>query len=241
MPEHDDDVAAELRDLASWIDVPEPADQRTAVRARLTERGARFPKRWIAAAVAAVVAVTAAVAPARAAVVETVGDLLRVAGIEVRREPATRGLPARPSPLPSLRTAELEEARRIAPFRVRVPEALGAPDRVQLADPDGQGAPRVVTMTFRGGAVRFDQFDGTTSPAFFKSAQSAEWAEVGADPGIWLPGPHSVTYLGRDGVEHTATARLAGPTLIWESGGFTYRLEGMPTLAEAREAALSLV
>jgi hypothetical protein len=239
MPEHDEDLAAELRGLATWIEVGEPADQRAAVRARLTTRS-RWSKRWIVAAVAAVVAVTGAVAPARAAVVEAVGDLLRVAGIEVRREPATGGLPARPSPLPSLRSARLEEARRVASFPVRVPEALGAPEEVGLADPDDQGAPRVVTMTFRGGAVRFDQFDGTPYPAFFKTARNAEWTDVGADPGIWLPGPHPVTYVGRDGVARTATARLAAPTLIWETGGFTYRLEGIATLAEAREVALSL-
>jgi hypothetical protein len=241
MPEHDDDLAAELRGLASRIDIGEPADQRAAVRARLTRRRFRFAKRWSVAAVAALVAVTGAVAPARAAVVEAVGDLLRVAGIEVRREPSTGGLPARPSPLPSLRSARLEEVRRLAPFPVRVPQALGAPEAVEVADPDRRGAPRVVTMTFRGGAVRFDQFDGAASPAFFKSAQSAEWAEVGADPGIWLPGPHAVTYVGRDGVERTATARLAAPTLIWDTGGYTYRLEGIPTLAEARQVALSLV
>ncbi|MEV6494725.1 hypothetical protein AB0M20_39800 [Actinoplanes sp. NPDC051633] len=239
MPEYDEDLAAELRGLASWIEVGEPADQRAAVRARLTKRS-RWSKRWIVGAVAAVVAVTGAVAPARAAVVEAVGDLLRVAGIEVRREPATGGLPARPSPLPSARSARLEEARRVALFPVRVPEALGAPEKVELADPDGKGAPRVVTMAFRGGAVRFDQFDGSASMGFFKSARDAEWVQVGPDAGIWLSGPHPVTYAGRDGLEHTATARLAAPTLIWESGGLTYRLEGIPTRAEALQVALSL-
>jgi hypothetical protein len=49
-----------------------------------------------------------------------------------------------------------------------------------------------------------------------------------------------VTYVGRDGVERTGTARLAGPTLIWSSGELTYRLEGLADLAEARTVAESL-
>jgi hypothetical protein len=98
----------------------------------------------------------------------------------------------------------------------------------------------VVTMTYRGGAVRFDQFDGAASPLFLKTATDAQWVGLGADGGIWLPGPHPVTYVGRDGAEHTETARLAGPTLIWVAGAVTYRLEGLPTVAEASAAARSL-
>jgi len=242
MPDRQDDLVAELRALSAWIDVPEPADQRAAVRARLAAPapGRRHLRRWIVAAVAAVVGTVAVVAPARAAVVDAVGDLLRVAGIEIRREPATGSLPARPSPLPSVRSVALEAARRAALFPVRAPAALGEPEEVQLADPDSAGAPRVVTLTYRGGAVRFDQFDGAAAPAFMKMAPDARWVGIGPDFGIWLPGPHPVTYVGRDGVERTETARLAGPTLIWVSGAVTYRLEGLPTLAEAQATALSV-
>jgi hypothetical protein len=242
MPEHHDELGTELRALADWIDVPEPADQRAAVRSRLGRPRPRpHPvRRWIIAAVAAIAGTVVAVAPARAAVVDAAGHLLRVAGIEVRREPVTGGLPARPSPLPSLRSAALDEARRAALFPVRVPATLGTPGRVLLADPDANGAPRVVTMTYRGGTVRFDQFDGAASPLFLKTAPDAQWVGLGADGGIWLPGPHPVTYVGRDGAEHTETARLAGPTLIWVAGAVTYRLEGLPTVAEAGAAARSL-
>jgi hypothetical protein len=240
VPEHQD-LGAELRELAGWLEVAEPADQRAAVRARLVRPSpARHRvRRWILAGVAAVVGTVAVVAPARAAVVEVVGSILRVAGIEVRQEPVPGGLPERPSPLPSVRTAALDEARRVALFPVRAPAALGTPEQVVLADPDDAGAPRVVTLTYRGGAVRRDEFDGTVSPAFFKSASDAQWVEIGSGPGIWLPGPHAVTYIDRDGVERTQTARLAGPTLIWTDGAVTYRLEGLPSLAEAKAAALS--
>jgi hypothetical protein len=288
-----DDLAAELRALAAHLEVGEPADQREAVRARLTEPGlapwwkgrrvrltepgpalwwkgrrarlaepgpapwrkgrrarlaepgpapwwkARRVRRWILAGVAALVVAVAGVAPARAAVAGAVGGLLRLAGIEVQREPAPGGLPARPSPLPSVRAATLDEARRTALFPVRVPAALGAPEEVRLADPDPAGAPRVVTLLYRGGTVRLDEFDGTLSPSFFKTAPEARWADLGTADGVWLPAPHPVTYVGRDGVQRTGTARLAGPTLIWTDGRAAYRLEGVGTLAEARAIALS--
>lgn len=242
MPEHDDALSDELRALSGWLDVGEPADQRAAVRARLTpsHRGRQHLRRWIVSAVAALVGTVAVVAPARAAVVDAVGGLLRVAGIEVRSEPLPTVLPSQPDPLPSLRSSGLDEARRTALFPVRAPAALGAPEQVLLADPDDNGAPRVVTMAYRGGAVRFDQFDGGVTPAFFKSATDVQGTEIGTSPAIWLPGPHPVTYIDRDGVERTATARLASPTLIWATDAVTYRLEGLPTLAEARAVALSL-
>ena len=286
MPDHRDDLdglATELRLLAAHLDVPEPADQRSAVRARLAAapapgrpwyrrvlsgatraRGAlsgaaraRRPlsgaaparpalsraasvRRWVLAAVAVLIAVLAGVAPARAAVVDAVGGLLRIAGIEVRPDPAPGTLPPTPAPLPSLRTAGLADARRVALFPVRVPAALGAPERVELGDPDSSGAPRVVTLVYRGGAVRLDQFDGAVSPSFFKSAPAARWMEIAGAQALWLPEPHPVAYVGRDGAEHTGTARLAGPTLIWSGGGVSYRLEGLTDLEEARTVAVSL-
>lgn len=243
MPDHDEEaLATELRALSSWLDVPDAVDQRAAVRSRLSRphRGRSHVRRWVVAAVAALVGTVTVVAPARAAVVDAVGGLLRVAGIEIRNEPSSGGLPERPSPLPSLRSTALDEARRVAAFGLRTPTALGAPEQVLLADPDGNGAPRVVTMTYRGGAVRFDQFDGAVSPAFFKSASDAQWTEIGSDTGIWLSGPHPVTYVDRNGTERTETGRLAAPTLIWSTGTVTYRLEGLPTLEEARAAAMSL-
>ncbi len=238
MPDHDDDLIAELRDLDTWLAVPEPADQRAAVRARL----AVPPRRWkafLAAAVAALAVTVVAVEPARAAVVDAVVQVLQVAGIEVRREagPAPQ---ASPSPLPSTGVVTLAQARAKVAFAVRMPADLGEPERVELADPDANGVPRVVSASYRGGAVRFDQFDGSAG-VFFKQTQNAEWVDLGGNSmAIWLPTPHTLTYVDRTGADRTATARLATPTLIWEQGAVTYRLEGFTTLKEARSAALSL-
>jgi len=239
---YDEDLVAELRELEAWLVTPEPADQRAAVRDRLV-RGTRRRRRiraTVAAVVAALAGTVVAVAPARAAVLDAVGDLLRVAGIVVQRDAGPTALPATPSPLPSLRTATLAEAQRLARFPVKLPAGLGEPEMVVLADPDPAGAPRVVTLVYRGGKVRFDQFDGTLDIGFFKKSGTGQWTEIGSAVAIWVPDPHPVTYVGRDGVERTSTARLAGPTLVWADGLRSYRLEGFSTLAEAREVAESV-
>lgn len=240
-----DDLIDELRDLGHSLTVPAPADQRGAVRARLVRPAPRRSRLRVllAAAVAALIASVALVAPARAAVVEVIGDLLRVAGIEVRREPPTGSLPADPSPLPSARTADLVEAERAAGFPVLVPQLLGPPEGVQLADVDAAGRPRVVTLLYRGGTVRFDQFAGNLDPLFRKTAPNARWVQLAGVPdgAIWLPEPHPLAYQGRDGRPHRESARLAGPTLIWDTTeAVTYRLEGLTTLEQAREVAQSV-
>lgn len=245
MPEpHDDALIAQLRELGRQVDVPAAADQRAAVRARLQQPPPsgflrRHLRRWLVAGAALGCAV-AVVPPARAAVVDTVGGLLRIAGIEVRHQPGPVVLPPRPSPLPSTRSTTLQEARRLAAFPVRTPAALGEPERVTMADPDPSGAPRIVTMSYRGGAIQLDQFDGRLSGVFMKSAPAAEWTDVGGQSAIWLARPHPLAYLDRSGVEHTEAARLAGPSLIWAGPSVTYRLEGVATLAEARTIAATL-
>jgi hypothetical protein len=255
--EREDELIAELRDLATWLEAPEPADQRAAVRARLAParnglrgrlrgfgaggvdgalvaaiRGRRRFRAILAGALAAVAVTVIAVAPARAAVVDAVTEVLRIAGIEVRREAAAPN--PNPSPLPSTGDVTLAEATRAFGRPVKVPAALGPPERVQIAD---QG--RVVTLIYRGGAVRLDQVDGSAA-SFLKQAGPAEWTDVGNALAVWLPGPHTLTYIDREGVERSATARLATPTLIWDDGSMTYRLEGLTDLAEAKRAALSM-
>jgi hypothetical protein len=236
-----EELIAELRDLGRAYVVPEPVDQRAAVRRRLTRPAPRRHRArfYLSAIIAALVVAVAVISPARAAVVDAVGGLLHAAGIELRREQPHEALPATPSPLPSGENTDLAEAKRRALFPVAVPGTLGSPDRVVIADSDKNGAPRVVSLVYRGGTVRFDQFDGTLEPVFLKTAPNAEWVTLG-DVAIWLSASHPVTYVGRDGVTRTETARLAGPTLIWATGSVTYRLEGLPTLEEALVVARSV-
>jgi hypothetical protein len=239
MADRHDDLIAELRALGDFLDVPAARDQRAAVRAGLARR--RETRRWRLWLVGVLVAVAAAIGgvePARAAVVSAVGNLLRVAGIEVRTGPVAlppSPAPTSPGPLPFEQVTSLDAARRAVKFRLRVPAALGDPQEVTIAD-----TARVVTFVHRNGRVRLDQCDGTLDPIFLKQTPNAQWVDVGADAGLWLPTPHEVTYIDRDGAERTVTARLAGPTLIWSHSAVTYRLEGIATLAEALEVARSL-
>ncbi|GLW33170.1 hypothetical protein [Actinoplanes regularis] len=233
-----DDLVAELRDLGRACVVPEAADQRAAVRERLARPAPRRHRVrfYLSAVAAALVVAVVAISPARATVVDA---FRRIAGFELRQERPHEELPATPSPIPSIEEANLAEAGRAALFPVTAPRALGSPDRVLLLDPDRNGAPRVVSLVYRGGTVHFDQFDGTLEPAFMKTAPNAEWVTLG-DGAVWLSTSHPVTYVGRDGVARTETARLAGPTLIWSIGPVSYRLEGLPTLEEALVVARSV-
>jgi hypothetical protein len=171
-----------------------------------------------------------------------VGRVLRFAGVEIRAgDPGTPGtLPASPSPLPQVRSVALDEARRVARFPVLAPAALGVPEVVQTADPAVDGAPRVVTLLYRGGTVRVDQFDGQVQGHFLKKAAGAEFVTVRGDFGVWVPAPHPVVYVDRFGVERSEAARLAGPTLIWASRSATYRIEGLADLDAARAVAESM-
>jgi hypothetical protein len=50
---------------------------------------------------------------------------------------------------------------------------------------------------------------------------------VGGAEGFWIAGtPHDVAYQLPDGTYRPDTLRLAGPTLIFERGDITIRLEG---------------
>jgi hypothetical protein len=201
--------------------------------------------RWITAAVTLVLAVAIAVLPpGRAAVAHAVTGLLRFAGVfagvEVHR--GQRPVPPAPSALPSTRSATLDEARARARFPVGVPARLGVPEEVLLADPAPDGAPRVVSLSYRGGAVRLDEFDGRLEPGFEKTASGpdTEWFEVAGNPALWFPAPHALVYIDRQGVRHEETARLATATLIWTDGTVSYRLEGASTPDEAVAVAQSI-
>lgn len=212
------------------------------VKSRTSRAMAKLRTR-LGVAIAVVVAalVIIAVPPARTAVADVISHVLRFAGVEVRHgSGAPVIIPVSPSPLPSTRAVTLDEARRLARFPVGMPTGLGTPFAVYVSDPDGDGAPRVVSLLFRGGAVRIDEYDGQFDLTFSKTAGDVTWMQVGAQPALWLAKPHPVTYVDRTGVSWPATTRLAGPTLLWQVGDVGYRIEGLATSAEAVEVAASI-
>jgi hypothetical protein len=242
-------LEAALRDLGANLDVPEPPDPgelTEAVRARVAGSPGRTgllggPVLLRVAAAVLVALLTLAVLvtvspPVRAAVLH----LLRFAGIEFSSESAPPGrLPATVR-LPGERSVDLPTARRLAPFPVAVPGRLGAPQDVLLIDGT---PPRVVSLVYRGGGVRLDEFDGRMDIGLFKKMTGSEglrWVMVGDQQGIWVDRPHEVVYVDRDGNYHTDSARLSARTLIWPAGDVTLRLEGDFTLDEALAVAESV-
>lgn len=241
-----------LRDLGARLEVPappDPAELTAAVRARLAEPprrtrsvfGAPVLLRVAAVLVLAVLTLSVLMIvspPVRAGVL----NLLRFAGIEFSTDSAPAPLPSTPAPLPGERTVDLPTAQQLSRFPVITPGVLGEPDRVVLID--GQ-PPRVVSLLYRGGAVRLDEFDGHIDVALYKkivSGEGIEWVQVldrGA-PGIWVDRPHEVIYVDRDGNYHHESARLSAKTLIWQVGDVTLRLEGDFTLDEALAIARSV-
>lgn len=230
-----------LRDLGAHLDVPPPPEESTltaAVLARLDEpphrRSVLLP-RLVAAAAALLLAlgVAMAVSPeVRAAVL----DFLRIGGVEVNQAPPP-GPPSSEVLLPGERAMTLDQARDTANFPLRVPALLGDPQAVHVADGD---PPRVVTLHYED--VRIDQFEGSLDPMFrkFFHIEDAVPTRVDGWQGVWIPAPHPVLYLGRDGLTHEQPARLAGTTLIWEQNGLTYRVEGDLTHEEAVAIAESM-
>jgi hypothetical protein len=122
---------------------------------------------------------------------------------------------------------------------VAVPSALGAPEEVRLIDGT---PPRVVSLLYRGGTVRLDEFDGVADLALFKKlgTQDFEYLQVGGANAVWVPSPHPLYYLDRDGKVHTESARLSAKTLIWQRGDVTLRLEGDLTQEQAVQIANSV-
>jgi hypothetical protein len=248
-----DRLEAALRDLGARLEVPAPPDPGVlsgAVRAGLAgpPRGGRAPLGGgsvplrVAAVVLAVLITLGVLItvspPVRAAVLH----LLRFAGIEFSSEsgpPPPGGLPGT-APLPGERSVDLPTAQRISRFPVVLPGALGTPERVLVADGT---PPRIVSLLYRGGSVRLDEFDGSLDPALLKKFVGAEglrWVELAGGYGVWVDAPHEVVYLDRDGNYRTESARLSGKTLIWQSGDVTLRLEGDLTLEQATAVAESV-
>ncbi|WP_084964784.1 hypothetical protein [Thermoactinospora rubra] len=234
---HDDDLEAELLALGDSLEVPSPppAEVAAAVRARLESpdpahdrarpRPAVPRRRWRLVAVIAVVvlALTAA----------ALTWVLRAGGVELRiGEPAPT--PSVTRPIPGEGRVTLEEARRAAPFPVRVPAALGEPAEVRLSD-NG----RIVSMLWPGG-VRLDQFDGGLHPLFLKRLDTwPDMVSIGVHEGWWIARAHPVSYLTRaDGTE--LPLRVADATLVWGEGTRGYRLEGIRDRDRAVEVARSL-
>lgn len=199
-------------------------------------------RRLVAAVIIALLLASALTPPVRAAVTEW----LRIGGVLIgtgappagtgSRSPGTADVPA------GARAVSIEQARRAVEFTIGVPADLGPPERITVTEDR-----RVVGMdwTVDGDPVHLDQFDGALSYAFLKQHWSLVTpTEVDGADAAWLAEPHEIVYVDRAGIERPETARLSGPSLVWQpqfgEHRTTARLEGLTRLGQARHIAESL-
>lgn len=241
--------------MARLDDEPEPVPARPAQRAgEVLESFRRILRnRWrlVGVAVAALLALLLAVTPAGAKVREWLGF---GAVVVEQQQSAPAGDPAAPAitaPIPAITALippnaapdghdmTLEQAVAGSTFPVRVPAALGDPDRVTVSDDS-----RVVSMEWfssAGGTVRLDQIDGSLSPYFVKKFyQDVEFTTVDGAEALWLNRPHPIVMLDPDGTERAESARLSGPSLVWQDAAVTLRLEGVSDRSAAVTIAESM-
>jgi hypothetical protein len=157
-------------------------------------------------------------------------------GVVVHQRPGPAPTSAPPPPTAAAGLS-LDSARSLVRFRPVVLTALGPPAGVEVA-----ADRRLLSMSWPGGpggTVRLDQFDGRLDYTFAKVSGDAEWTSVNGETALWFARSHEVVVLDAEGHPRTATARTAGPTLVWEFEGTVLRLEGRFDQAQAVALARS--
>ena len=151
----------------------------------------------------------------------------------------------------------LADAAARVPFEVKVPSALGPPDRVFLEPRAARGT--VTTVWFADadlpraagsvGAVltQFSPAVDSTFPYWTKSRlgtvpSSFREMEVNGGPGGWIEGGHTLEFAIPDegSWSQTSISRIAANTLIWIQDGVTMRLETALPLERALEIAATI-
>lgn len=250
----------QLVDLGRHLEFPPTPPLAAMVRPRLHTAP---PRPWrrrlglILAAAAALVAIVLGVPPIRTAVAHWLG----IQGVVISPLNSLSPSPAVPS-APSTSSlgatlglgqrSTLDGARRAAGFTVVVPQALGSPDAVYLRQDLGP----VVTLVYAqrsglppshqtGVGLVITEFLGAADPMliqkFIGPDTTVTAVTVDGGAGLWLGGaPHQLGYVLADGSVVGDTLRLAGPTLAFERGDVTIRIEGAIGEAQALAIAHSL-
>jgi hypothetical protein len=191
----------------------------------------------VLAALVAALAATAAIPPARAAVLKLLGIEASVRIVAVERLPLqgvgqTLDLGPRVS---------LVEARALAPFRVRLPAALGPPRDVHFSRSIAGGA---VSVRY-GPNLLLMQFQGSTTAFLKKLVQPGTRVRdvvVDGGHGVWISGaPHVLVVADRFGQPISSSGVLVNAdVLLWERHGVAYRLESHRNLAATLAVANTL-
>ena len=218
--------------LGHELDVPTAPNLAPRVRARLEPRRL-WPRRVALAVAVAVLAVGVAFAipPARSAILR----FFHLGGVTIERVEELPSAPRR-SPVSGLEgPMSVERAARVAGFGIvrpssKVGRAYAARGiAAMLLRVDGVRGPVLLTE-LRG----FDLMMKKTAAG----ETAIEHVPVNGWDGVWIEGaPHVVSYYDPFGAHRTRVTRLAGNVLIWARGGFTFRLEGRISRAQALHIA----
>jgi hypothetical protein len=260
MPERLDerDLERTLSDIGTRLDGPK-RDMWPAVRTRIAERRAQpwwsglgLDRQSLAPVAATLAVILVAAFVLTPSVVDAVEHLLNIPGVQIFRVPTT------PTPttgafvtFPGQRAASVAEASRLAGFQVREPASLGAADEIYV-----ELAPVRVTLVYRsrqglpvtavpGISALIVEFKGSLdAPILGKAIGPATTLEAvplsDGTAAYWLAGqPHQFFYRDSTGITQPDTLRLAGNTLLWDTGGITYRLEAEVSREEAVRIASS--
>ena len=253
------DLEQRLADIGAYVEFPPTPALAAMVRPRLAQPAPRPTAnraRLIIAAVAAILAVALA-PPVRTAIAHWLG----IQGVVITPLPS---LSPRPAPHATTsasglgsnlglgQRSTLATARSTAGFAVVVPQTPGPPDAVYTRSDLGP----VVTLVYAsrpglpqsgqaGVGLLITEFRGATDPMLIQKFVTPQTTitpvTVDGGAGFWLDGaPHQLAYDLPDGSLVPDTLRLAGPTLVFERGEVTIRVEGNLTETQALAIAHSL-
>jgi hypothetical protein len=219
---------------------PVEPDLAPRIRERLTARHAwTRPLVVVLAVLLIATGVAVAVPQARSALLRWVG----LSGVRIRRVDQLPETPIARALVLGQRVS-LAEARRRASYRVEIPAVAPTPETVYFDDfPPGGGVSFVYGRLSKP-RLLLTQFIGTSTPYIDKLVSPGtrvEAVQVGRAPGYWISGrPHGFAYADRRGEINEETLRLAGNTLLWQQGVFTFRLEWRMSKDEALAIARSV-
>lgn len=231
-----------------------PLPDLDAAFARLAAPAPRRPVPRLRWAMAAVIVVVAAVITFVTPVREAVADWLGIGAVrivEVEEIPADVE-----DSIGDLGTrVSIGEVADLLGIERAWPEAIGAPDAAFVRRPDepavelsavwlpADDLPEVGAGGVGALLTRFDgALDGPVAEKTVGEGTGLATIAVGDAPGYWISGEvHTFGYVGPDGEVVFETLRLAGNTLLWEQGGFSYRLESGLDLEAAIAVAETLV
>jgi hypothetical protein len=258
------DLEAALRRLGNQVEVPPKPEYAASVRAQLDEEGrpprtvVGPPRRRLTRALAPAIAVLAVLAVILGvpATRQAVADIFGLSGVSVQPLP-TSGPSPRTTIDASLDLGDpvtLAEAQDSVSFTVSVPSTVGldTPDAVYVRAGPGLQAVNLVYRPRAGLPAGYDthvglllsEYAGAAKPYFVKYVDTqiplSRVLVAGRWPGLYFPGAQEVYMREPSGTVHSERPRLSAPSLVWERGAVTYRLEGNVSQTRALAIAASL-